>query len=95
MQIFQDGEWIKAARITGPTHHFLGLRFGVPPTNTADKLTEVVVSGVVEANRELGTHYQVAEIMTDPEDQFSARAYLELAYQITRHAAQSGLKQAA
>lgn len=25
MQIVQDGEWDKGARITGPAHHFIGL----------------------------------------------------------------------
>lgn len=95
MQIVQDGEWVKGARITGPTHHFLGLRFGAPAKGLKGKVAEAVLSGVAEANQELGTRYQVAEIMIDERDQYSARAYSEMADALVRHAASLGLRQAA
>jgi hypothetical protein len=94
MQIVQQGDWLKAARMTSLNNHYLGLRFGVEPLNDPRPVAEVVQDGVSLANADFGTHYQVSEIQIDERDDYSARAYRMMAYQIVEYAAENRLREA-
>lgn len=91
MQIVQQGDWLKAGRITGLTHHDLGLRFGVEPLNDARPVAAVVQEAVALANADFGTRYQVSEIQIDERDDYSPQAYRLMAYQMIEYAVEQGL----
>ena len=89
-------DWWLAARITGPSHHFLGLRFvgsagserlGVAPDAAQAAAIE---AGVARANQSLGTAYAVADSEVDPRDVFRAGVYEALAYALVERVAHSG-----
>lgn len=95
MQIVQQGDWLKASRITGPTHHYLGLRFGAESLNDLRPITAVVLEAVSLANTDFGANYRVSEIQIDERDDYSPRAYRMMAYQMVEYAAAHQLHQAA
>lgn len=85
MQFSRRDDWWLAARITGPTAHFLGLRFagsrvsqrrGAAP-NAAQ--AAAITAGVARANAALGTNYVVAGSEVDPRDRFNREVYELLA----------------
>ena len=91
MQFSQRGEWWLVSRITGPTHHFLGLRFagsggrlGVAPSAAQEA---DIAAGVALANAALGTSYVVAQSAVDPRDRYQPRVYKLLACELVRHVA--------
>jgi hypothetical protein len=90
MQFVQVGDWFKVARVTGPAHHFLGLRFGTSALNTNHQITGDVIAGVTRANMQFGTHYIVADIELADGDCYDANVYQELAYQLVAHLVASG-----
>ncbi len=98
MQVIKDGDLYKIARITGPTHNFLALRFGLTAGPTprvealasrsgarldGDALGGEVEKGVADANQRLGTSYQVDLIQFVPDDTPPETAYRGLAERIT------------
>ncbi|MTW19916.1 hypothetical protein [Allochromatium palmeri] len=91
MQIVQQGDWLKAARITGLNDHYLGLRFGVEPLNDLRPVAAVVQEAVALANADFGTCYQVSEIQIDERDKYSPRACRLMAYQMIEYAVEQGL----
>lgn len=95
MHIQQQGDWLKAARITSLNNHYLGLRFGTEPLNDARPVTAVVLEAVSLANADFGTHYQVSEIQIDERDAYSPRVYHMMTYQIVEYAAAHRLHEAA
>ncbi len=91
MQFGRRDDWWLAARITGPSANFLGLRFagsrvtarsGVAPD--AAQASAIAV-GVARANQALGTAYAVADSEVDPRDPFRAESYEALADAIVRN----------
>ena len=97
MQIVKDGEFYKLARITGPTHNILSLRYGdesvdpivevLDPNKkgrlVAESVKDQVLLGVSEANRFLGTDYQVHVIQFSQSDSGPSEIYRELARRLT------------
>lgn len=98
MQVIKDGDLYKIARITGPTHNLLALRFGAPtgPTPRVEALDSrsgarldrdavrgEVEKGVADANQRLGTSYRVDLIQFVPDDTPPETAYRGLAERIT------------
>ena len=95
MHIQQQGDWLKAARITSLNDHYLGLRFGAEPLNDSRPVAAVVLEAVSLANADFGTYYQVSEIQIDERDAHSPRVYRMMAYQMVEYAAAHQLHQAA
>ncbi len=98
MQVTRRGDLYKVARITGPTHNYLAIKFGKPSGQApeivalrddvkvrldATKVRDEVSKGVAEANQRLGTSYEVALIQFVPDDSPPEAGYRELAVKIT------------
>ena len=60
MHIQQQGDWLKVVRITGPDHHYLGLRFGTDPLSDARPVAGVVREAVAKAHADMGSEYKVS-----------------------------------
>lgn len=91
MQIIRQDDWLKAARITGPTHHYLGIRFGIESLNDSRPVASVVLDSVAQANTDFGTSYQVSEIQLADGDKYNPSVYQMMAYQMVRYAAEHEL----
>ena len=94
MQVSRRGEFYVVSRITGPTHNFLGLRFGgVGDCILSQKWVQSnfqqcvepelvrreVLAAVAEANAKWSTNYTVAEVEFVGDDTPIYRAYRMLA----------------
>lgn len=97
MQFVRDGEFFKVARVTGPTHNFLALRFGEADSPNVvildaeatillseENVRKQVLAGVSRANAELGTRYRVAEMQFLRGDTKPEEIYQELAMALTK-----------
>ena len=97
MRIIKDGDFYKLARITGPTHNMLSVRFGHSREATIEALTEKfegglsseevkkqVLEGVSKANEELKTDYQVKDIQFLRSDSPPEKIYSALAFHLTK-----------
>lgn len=97
MQFLRDEIGFKVVRITGPSHNLLRLVFRtdgsepevkrLQPVGSEDelatpKVVRAVLAGVVSANEDFSTHYEVAEIAFVGSDSPPEDIYAILAYQI-------------
>ena len=97
MEVTRRGDIYRVARITGPTHNYLAIRFGKPDGRKPDvvslddgvkvrldasKVRDEVSKGVADANKRLGTSYEVALIQFVPDDSPPEAGYRELAVRI-------------
>jgi hypothetical protein len=94
MNFSRNGDWYQVSRITGPSHNFLGLKFGEssasPPVVEfssvgtgaeeieADDVQRQVLEGLYEANAQLGTAYHIAAIRFVTTDTPSLSIYRSL-----------------
>jgi NADH dehydrogenase/NADH:ubiquinone oxidoreductase subunit G len=91
MQIVQQGDWLKVARITSLNDHYLGLRFGAEPLSDQRPVAADVMKAVSLANADFGTDYQVSEIQIDERDTYRPQIYQMPAYQLVQYAVGQGL----
>lgn len=103
MQFIHDGTFYKVARITGPAHNLLSLRFA-----EGDASTELVVerlkpmlnpsldgqsvaseaqAGVEDANRQFGTAYRIAALQFADDDSPPESVYRLLAFSLVERLA--------
>ncbi|WP_295426856.1 hypothetical protein [uncultured Thiodictyon sp.] len=89
-------DWWLAARVTGPTHQFLGLRFAGAPSPRRGVAPDAaqaaeIAAGVARANQALGSAYAVADSEVDPRDDFEAGIYAWLAQTLVERAHAAGV----
>jgi len=100
VQFTFDGEFYKIARITSPTHNFLGISFGDSEDGRvyiealgesrkkesifAKDVKEQVLLGINEINSELKSDYKVKKIQFVSSDTPSNSVYMELAKEIVK-----------
>jgi len=105
MQYAFDGEFYKVARITGPKHNMLGVRFsdlnseievfnldssGKQANFSANEVKNQVQLGLVEVNLELGTNHKISAIQFIGSDTESDSIYVELVKEIVRRLESGG-----
>lgn len=103
MQFIHDGNFYKVARITGPTHNLLSLRFAIGDdeiTPIVERLKPVLDSllnsqgvlseaqaGVHEANRRFGTSFRIASLQFADSDTPPESVYRLLAFSLVERLA--------
>ena len=106
MQFVRLGEYFAIARITGPEHNLLQVRFGhkgdaalvcecLPSQETGtalnrDKLVASVLNGVAQANQNFGSSHQVTHILYIATDSKPESTYEQLAYKLVERLAAGG-----
>lgn len=98
MRVIKDGDFYKLARITGPTHNMLSLRYGSSESEelatevldgdnegglAVEEVKEQVLAGVLKANQLMGTDYNVQTIQFLRGDSPPVGIYCELACHLT------------
>jgi hypothetical protein len=103
MQFIHDGIFYKAARISGPGHNLLSLRFAAGEnqiTPIVERLKPLLDSsldsqsvlseaqaGVFEANQRFGTSFQIASLQFVDDDTSSESVYRLLAFSLVERLA--------
>lgn len=106
MQFILDKDVYKVARITGPEHNFLGIRFDgggreievvlLPMKNgerrqiDQDVVLAQVTEGLLEANDELGKDYTISQIFIVPSDSPSKSVYKYLTVELLKRIDRQG-----
>lgn len=94
MQVFVDGNIVKAARITGPEHHFLGVEFSSQPSQVEfidcskvlpseksqqrKKILLKIISDNSDTHLNGGFLGKIKSVMFDSRDTVNEAAYREL-----------------
>jgi hypothetical protein len=107
MQFILDKDIYKVARITGPEHNFLGLRFdgngqaidviqlpmrsGERPQIDQDVVLAQVNEGLLEVNDELGKAYSISQIFIVPSDSPSKTVYKFLTIELIKRIDSQGV----
>lgn len=99
-RVIKQGEFYVRTWITGPTHNYLALKFGVEPlcvevvppaSGTSccrpvdpDLVRAETLRGIQDANSEFGTNYTVEVLRYVPDDTANHAVYRHLAKVITK-----------